>query len=249
MTVPAAGRTLDIIEIFARERRPMSVSTIAKATDMPLSSCHGLVKTLESRGYLMESKTQGGYYMTRLLGHLVRAIEEFDPLPGWIVPGLAEMRDQCLETVVLAKLTGDNASYVEVLESEQSIRFIVRVGDTRPLYASAVGKALLGAMPDDERDAMIDGIAFTRRGKKSITSRAALLKDLEASRARGWYMTAGEYFDDVSAVADAMRIGKEYYAVAIAGPSARIEAALDKHVKLITAFTRNWRASFDTRGG
>ncbi|MCA7082936.1 IclR family transcriptional regulator [Cupriavidus cauae] len=247
MTVPAAGRTLDIIETFARERRPMSVSMLAKATGMPLSSCHGLVKTLEARGYLMESKTQGGYYMTRLLGHLARSIEEFDPLPDWIVPALAEMRDKCEETVVLAKLVGATAQYVEVLESEQSIRFIVRVGDTRPLYASAVGKALLGTMPDDERDAMIAGMQFARRSRKSISSRAALLKDLEASRARGWYMSSGEYFDDVSAVADAMRIGKEYYAVAIAGPSTRIEPALDRHVKLITAFARNWRASFETR--
>ncbi|TXI79259.1 MULTISPECIES: IclR family transcriptional regulator [unclassified Cupriavidus] len=247
MTVPAAGRTLDIIEIFARERRPMSVSVLAKATGMPLSSCHGLVKTLESRGYLMESKTQGGYYMTRLLGHLARSIEEFDPLPDWVVPQLADMRDKCAETVVLAKLVGNHATYVEVLESEQSIRFIVRVGDTRPLHASAVGKALLGAMPPEEREAMLAEVQFVKRGRKSITTRAALLKDLETSRARGWYMSSGEYFDDVSAVADAMRVGKEYYAVAIAGPSSRIEPALDRYAKLVTAFTRNWRSAFEVR--
>lgn len=244
MTVPAAGRTLDIIEIFARERRPMSVSVLAKATGMPLSSCHGLIKTLESRGYLMESKTQGGYYMTRLLGHLARAIEEFDPLPDWVVPQLAEMRDKCSETVVLAKLVDDHATYVEVLESEQSIRFIVRVGDTRPLYASAVGKALLGAMTVEEREVLLADVDFVKRGKKSMTSRAALLKDLEVSRARGWYMSSGEYFDDVSAVADAMRIGKEYYAVAIAGPSARIEPTLERHARLVTAFTKAWRSAF-----
>lgn len=247
MTVPAAGRTLDIIEIFARERRPMSVSVLAKATGMPLSSCHGLVKTLEARGYLMESKTQGGYYMTRLLGHLASAIEEFDPLPDWVVPQLAEMRDKCEETVVLAKLTGDHATYVEVLESEQSIRFIVRVGDSRPLYASAVGKALLGTMTPEEREALLAGVKFVKRGKKSITTRAGLLKDLEDSQSRGWYMSQGEYFDDVSAVADAMRVGKEYYAVAIAGPSSRIEPVLDRYAKMVTAFTRNWRSAFEAR--
>ena len=59
MTVPAAARTLDIFEVFARERRPLSVSGLAKATNMPLSSCHGLIKTLEARGYLVESKSQG----------------------------------------------------------------------------------------------------------------------------------------------------------------------------------------------
>lgn len=225
----------------------MSVSVLAKATGMPLSSCHGLVKTLESRGYLMESKTQGGYYMTRLLGHLARSIEEFDPLPDWVVPQLADMRDKCAETVVLAKLVGNHATYVEVLESEQSIRFIVRVGDTRPLHASAVGKALLGAMPPEEREAMLAEVQFVKRGRKSITTRAALLKDLETSRARGWYMSSGEYFDDVSAVADAMRVGKEYYAVAIAGPSSRIEPALDRYAKLVTAFTRNWRSAFEVR--
>lgn len=242
MTVPAASRTLDILEVFARERRPLSMSALAKATCMPLSSCHGLVKTLEARGYLIESKTQGGYYVSRLLGHLVRAIEEFDPLPDWIVPALADMRDACAETVVLAKLVGNVAAYVEVLESAQSIRFIVRVGDTRPLHASAVGKALLGEMPDAERDAQLAGASFAKRSQKTITSRASLLEDLRVSRERGWYMTHGEFFDDVSAIARAMKIGNEYYAYAIAGPSTRIEAALDKHVRHVTSFARKWNA-------
>ncbi len=242
MTVPAASRTLDIFEVFAREKRSLSVSAIAKATGMPLSSCHGLVKTLETRGYLIESKTQGGFYVSRLLSHVVRAIEEFDPLPDWMVPALANMRDTCSETVVLAKLIGTHASYVEVLESAQSIRFIVRVGDTRPLYASAVGKALLGTMPDTERDAMLAAQPLVKRNRQTITNRAALLKDIEISRARGWYMTRGEFFDDVSAVANAVRIGDEYYAFAIAGPSTRIEPALDKHVKLIAGFAKSCKS-------
>jgi IclR family acetate operon transcriptional repressor len=247
MTVPAASRTLDIIEVFARERRPLSVSAIARATGMPLSSCHGLVKTLETRGYLIESKTQGGYYVSRLLSHLVRSIEEYDPLPDWMVPALAAMRDTCAETVVLAKLTDTYASYVEVLESAQSIRFIVSVGDTRPLYASAVGKALLGVLPEAERETLLASEPFAKRNRQTITSRAALLKDVETSRARGWYMTRGEFFDDVSAIADAIRIGDEYYAFAIAGPSTRIEPALERHVKLITAFAKTCRANLDVQ--
>jgi DNA-binding IclR family transcriptional regulator len=242
MTVPAADRTLDIFEIFARERRPLSVSGLAKAANMPLSSCHGLVKTLEARGYLVESKSQGGYYVGRLLGHVTRAIEEFDPLPEWIVPTLGELRDACAETVVLAKLTGTGATYVEVLESARSIRFIVRVGDSRPLHASAVGKALLGALRPEDCAARVAQLPLQKRNPHTLDSRAALLEDLAESRERGWFRTIGEYFEDVSALAAPLVVGDEFYAFAIAGPSARIDPLLEQHVQRLCATASTCRA-------
>lgn len=244
MTVPAASRTLDILEVFARERRPLSVSAIAKATGMPLSSCHGLVKTLETRGYLFESKAHGGYYFSRLLGQLAHAIGKFDPLPEWLVPALAQLRDACSETVVLAQLTGTQASYVEVFESTRALRFAASVGDTLPLHASAVGLALLGALPARERDLLLQGERVLRCCRVRVRNKA-LLEELEASRARGWYRMRGEGIggvEDVSAIADALAIGGEYYAFAIVGPSARIERSLERHVELLTAFSRACRA-------
>lgn len=241
MTVPAAARTLDVIEAFARERRPMTVSALAKAIGMPVSSCHGLVKTLQDRGYLLEVAAQGGYYFTKALAHRAADIGTYDPLPSWVVPALVAIRDRCNETVLLAKLVDSVAVYVEVMESAQSVRYIAKVGDRRPLYASAVGKALLASVPDDRRAAVIDSLQFVKRSTHTLASKSAVISDIRKGLNRGWFMTRGEYLEDVTAVAVPFMLGGEHFACGIAGPSNRMESKIAAHVKLIERFAHERR--------
>jgi IclR family transcriptional regulator, acetate operon repressor len=236
MTVPAAGRVLDVIEVFARVRRPMTVTALAKMLELPASSCHGLVKTLEERGYLIKLAEPAGYYFSKRLEQLTQRIGGYDPLPSWVIPALEATRDAADETTLLARMTGLNAVYVEVLESAQSVRYIAQVGDLRPLYASAAGKALLGSLPPDERAAVVSEIELVKRNPRTIVKRSALLQDLETSEQRGWYKTSGEFLSDVTAVAAPVQLGQERYAIVIAGPSARMEPKLKSHVQLIKAF-------------
>jgi len=239
MSVPAAARTLDLIEAFARERQPMTVSKLAKVTGMPVSSCHGLVKTLQERGYLVEVAAQGGYYFTKALAHRATDIGAYDPLPSWVVPALGVIRNLCNETVLLAKLVDSVAIYVEVLESAQSVRYIAKVGDRRPLYASAAGKALLASLPEERRAAIIDNLRFVKRSSRTLASKAAVVSDLREGLDRGWFMTRGEYLDDVTAVAVPVMLGGEHFACGIAGPSHRMEGNLPAHVKRIKRFGGN----------
>ena len=219
----------------------MTVTMLAKILDIPASSCHGLVKTLEDRGYLTNLKEQGGYYFTKRLEQHALRIAGFSPLPGWVLPALEQIRDEAEETALLAKQSGLSAVYVEVLESAQSIRYIAQVGDLRPLYASAAGKSLLGAMPLDEREAMLDRIPLLKRNSSTIVTRQALNADLAESIQRGWFLTRGEFIPDVTAVGAPVTLSGETYAVVVAGPSARMDACLEKHVKLIARFSQRAR--------
>lgn len=238
MSVPAALRTLDLIEAFSEARRPMTISALAKRLGLPPSSCHGLVKTLEERGYLVEHETLGGYYFTKRLEEHARRIGGYEPLPAWILPALAALREKCGETVLLSKLSGTNAVYVEVLQSMQSVRYMAEVGDVRPLYASAAGKALLGCLPEGERLALVKGMKMVKRSQRTITTQKELLHDIDLSLQRGWFMTRGEYLADVCAISVPLHLSGECYAVVIAGPLNRVEPRLQQHVKLITAVAR-----------
>jgi IclR family transcriptional regulator, acetate operon repressor len=239
MTVPAASRILDIIEAFARERRPMSVSALASATGIPVSSCHGLVKTLEERGYVFEVKSQGGFYLTKLLANQLSAISNYDPLPPWVAPALETIRDRSNETILFAKLVNAAALYIEVFESKQYVRYIVKVGDIRPLYASAAGKALLASLDDKTRMAIIDRIKFTKYTERTISDKQELIAHLQEWTPKGWFISREDYLEEVHAVAVPIVIGGEHYACAIAGPAHRIEENLDEHVKLIKSFGPN----------
>jgi DNA-binding IclR family transcriptional regulator len=101
-------------------------------------------------------------------------IAGFTPLPDWVLPALEKIRDEAEETTLLAKLSGVNAVYLEIFESAQSIRYIAQVDDLRPLYASAAGKSLLGAMSTEDREAVLARIPLVKRNANTIVTRTAL---------------------------------------------------------------------------
>ena len=236
MTVPAVSRTLDLIEAFSQVRRPMTVSALAKLLNLPPSSCHGIVKTLEERGYLVDLKKQGGYYFTKRFQMHAQLIAAYDPLPDWLHPALAVLRDAAGETVLLAKLADQRAVYLEVFESGQSVRYIAQVGDTRPLHASAAGKALLGGLSTSQRNAMILEMDLARHNDKTVGTPEELIANIEQSIARGWFLTEGEYLSEVTALAIPLMVGNELYAVVIAGPGIRLCNRLDTLSELLLDF-------------
>ena len=233
MNVKTAGRTLDLFEAFAREGKPLSLSQLARAIDAPVSSCFGIVRTLEARGYLYEVKARGGFYPPRLLFEQARVIASHDPLAERFVPLLEKLRDQTGETVLLSKRLDRQAVYLVVLDSLHSIRYSPKVGEFRPLHASASGKALLGSLTPVLRNEMLSGMKLPRVTSRTITSRATLEADLEQGRARGWYVTHGETVADLMAVAVAVTLSGETYSVALAGPMHRMDSALKRYAKLL----------------
>ena len=233
--VKAADRTLDLFEAFRAAGRPMNLSELANAMGMPVSSCHVLVATLISRGYLCPVGTQRAYYPTRVLFDLARDLLARDPILGKVSSHLEGLRDKSGETVVLAKRLGKQAFYVDVLESPKTIRFSAEASVLRSLHSSALGKALLGRLPLEERTRMIESLELERVTSNTISSPRKLLADVAAGEARGWHMTRGESVDDVAAVARAVQLGGEDYAVAVAGPLQRMEPMMERHAKLLSA--------------
>lgn len=234
MNVKTAGRTLDLFEAFARAGKPLSLSQLARAIGAPVSSCFGIVRTLEARGYLYEIQARGGFYPTKLLFERARVIAANDPLAGRLVPLLEKLREQTGETVLLAKRIERQAVYLEVLESPHGIRYSPKVGEFRPLHAGASGKALLGGLAPELRRELLGGMKLPRVTSKTITSRAALEADLKLARARGWYVTRGETVADLMAVAVPVTVNGETYSVALAGPMQRMESNLKRQAKLLT---------------
>jgi hypothetical protein len=66
MSVKTALRVIEIIETFAREKRALPLSELARLLDVPVSSCLALIRTLTGLGYLYETGRRQGYYPSAL---------------------------------------------------------------------------------------------------------------------------------------------------------------------------------------
>ncbi len=220
--VPAAARTLDVLEAFRTARRPLSLSELARLTGIPVSTCHGLVRTLERRGFLYYPSPREAY-PTRKLLEIARDIDAHDPVVVRLAPALASLRDETQETVILGMRQGDAALYLLVLDSPHIVRYTARAGEFKPLHSSSIGKSFLGAMPDEGLDAWLKSHPLPRVTANTVTSVRALKRDLQESRARGYYITRGENVADVMAVAAPVHAGSPELAIAIAGPLHRMK--------------------------
>lgn len=241
MDVKTAGRTVDLFENFAKSREPMTLSEIARVLQAPQSSCFNLLRALEARGYLYSVGGAKRIYPTRKLFDIADMIVSNEPIVPRLAPLLNELRDECLETVILGARQGDKVIYLAVVEGPQTIRYISRAGEIKPLHASAIGKAILMSMAAAEREKLLHKLKLKKITDRTITSTEALLKDIQVSEQRGYTQTKGENVVDVMAVAVPIRVDKLSYAIAVAGPVSRLEPEAAAHAKRIKRLFADFR--------
>lgn len=191
------NRTLDFFELFAEQKSPLSLTELMRALDIPMSSCHDVVRALEARGYLYEVKARGGYYPTARLYEVAKAIMENDPVTLRAEPILAELSQRLSASVSLGKAKGTQLTYLLAVASPTPLRFHVKVGDNvRNLYATSAGKAVLASFPPAERKKIVSELTLTPLTPATITSKTALLKDVEEGDKRGWFINREESVED-----------------------------------------------------
>ena len=228
-------RTLDLIELFAKEKRPLTLSDIAHLLKIPLSSCYDVVRAMLARGYIYELAPRAGYYPTSRLYILGEEIGNSDPVLTRAELMLRSLRDKLDESVLLAKVSGMTATYLLAFEPTHPLRMLVQIGDkVRSLHATSAGKALLGGLDEHALKAFFKTAKLAPLTKKTITSKAALLKNIEIGKKRRWCLNSEESENGVTTVSSTFRWNSSTYIVTIAGPSARLDQKLDRVAELLT---------------
>jgi DNA-binding IclR family transcriptional regulator len=230
-SVKTALRVIEIMEIYAREGRSLTLTELAKLLGAPMSSCLGLIRTLASLGYLYETGRRQGYYPTSRLLDIAQRISRNDPLLERVQPVLEALRDATGETVIFGKLQDDGrVLYLEVRESLNPVRYTATPGEARDVHVNSIGRAILGAMTAQARDAALSAADFTPRTGRTLTSRAALEEALRRWQEQGWYPNFGESFPDLGAIAVPVELGGVIYGVSVAGPIHRVESIIEPAV-------------------
>jgi DNA-binding IclR family transcriptional regulator len=238
------NRTLEVFEIFAEQKRPLLLTDLVKLLDIPLSSCHDVVRALEERGYLYEVRHRGGYYPTARLLHLARAIVEHDPVALRAGPVLEQLSQQLQASASLARAKGAQLTYLAVSLPSDPLRFTVSVGDSvRNLYATSAGKAYLGSLPEGERERLVRSLEMTPLTHATMRSHDALLQDLRDSEARGWFVNREESVEDALTLSARLTWSGAVYIVTVAGTLKRMERQVEAAAAAVVAAAREIQAS------
>ena len=214
-------RGLDVLETFRKAGKQLSLSELSRLSNIPLSTCHGVVKALEKQGFLYFASSREAY-PTRKLWDLAAEIDSKDPIATRLAPSLSALRDDAGETSILGIRQGNAVLYLLVFESAQTIRYTAHAGERKPLHSSAIGKVMVGAMSDEERVVWLQEQPLARVTERTITSARRLRADISSAYQRGYFVTRGENVEDVMAIAAPVRLAGTTFGVAIAGPLHRM---------------------------
>jgi len=230
-----ADRTLDVFEMFGRERQPLNLSDLSRLLRIPMSSCHDLVRTLQSRGYLYEIGPRAGYYPTARLKYLGTSIVDDDPLLKSAEMLLRTLRDALDESIFLSKAHGFQATYLMVFEATQPLRVMRKVGDeVGPLYAKSAGKALLARLDPRARAEYFKSTELTALTDRTKVTEKTIMQEVDEGLARGWFSNNGDSLDGVGSISASFVWNGGIYIVTVAAPMNRIEKRMEEIAIMVT---------------
>lgn len=222
MDMKQAGQVIDLLEFFERVGQPASMTDICKELGWPKSSTFKLLGALAGRGYLYEPYSRGMYYPSPKWTSVIEAISRQEPVPIELRELLHAVARATDETVVLASISGQNALFVEAIEADNAVRYAAQVGKLVPLYATAVGRALLAQLPESERSAVLAKAAFTRFTAETLMTPAEVETEIVKGLERGYFEGKGELNVDLGGIAMPVFSPGRPLALMVAGPLHRI---------------------------
>lgn len=228
MRVRQIENMLDLVEVYARERAPMTLSEIARQLGIPKSSAFNVIETLMQRGFLYETRPRAGYYPTSLLLELSRSISDADPLLQRLHPELEALAAATGETALLSMREGGEIIYLDVVESASAIRYFAKVGQRRPLHTTSSGKAILSTFSDSDRRKILSDI-YASQAQQSMAIEA-VQRDIDACIERGWSEDIGATMTDVMGFGVPISTNRWRLGLALAGPIYRMQAARERLV-------------------
>jgi DNA-binding IclR family transcriptional regulator len=230
------ARTVDFLELFAAQKRPLSHTEIARLLNIPPSSCHDVLQELLKRGYLYELTARGGFYPTLRLFEIAKTIADHDPVALRADALLRTLRDKIDESILLAKVNGLGATYLLSIEPSHPLRYLANVGDSvRHIHATSAGKALLAALDEQSLGTYLKSATLPSLTPHTITSKAALREELAAGNRRGWFLNREESLEGVTTLSARFTWTAAIYIVTIAGPTSRLAPKLRQAADLLTS--------------
>ena len=214
-------RVIQILEALCASPRPVGLAHLSRVLDAPKSSIAALLRGLVEADFVVSS--EGAYRLGSgafgLGSALLEARRRFQS-SDVVREGMRRLADRTGETVLFAVRDKGavTMTYVDVIESYNAVRFAVSVGDRRPLYCTAGGRALLAAESGED-------LKPQRLTVHTATNKRRLAEAIEAAREGGVAQTVDQASDGVTGTAAVIRdaAGTVIGALIVAAPSSRLQ--------------------------
>jgi DNA-binding IclR family transcriptional regulator len=180
--IQVISRAAQVLRALDGAPEGLSLSQLAERVALPRSTVHRLTTALAAEGLVAAASPNGrvrlGPELTRLAIGARRDIRQE------LRPFMEQLFERLNETIDCAILDGDHLRFVDQIAAPHRLRAVSAVGAVFPLHCTANGKAILAALPPAALGDVLPA-RLERFTEHTITTRAALLRELESVRETG----------------------------------------------------------------
>jgi IclR family pca regulon transcriptional regulator len=201
--VGSLAKGLSVIRVFGKDTPEMSVSEVARATETTRAAARRFLLTLHALGYV---QSDGRLY--RLAPKTLELGFSFLSSHSWLSiasPLLDRLKASLGESVSVTVLEDTEVVYLAKFPADRVMTLSMDVGSRRPAYCTAMGRALLGELPEPEARRILDASDIRAWTDRTVTDREALMAEFRKARRQGYAVIDQELEDGLVAVSVPLR--------------------------------------------
>jgi IclR family transcriptional regulator, acetate operon repressor len=148
--IQSVQRALRLLEVISEHDGRARAKEIARVAGLPLGTTYHLLRTCAHEGWLQ--RLDDGSYV---LGHRIDVVREHGTAARGVAharPALEWLRDELGGAVYLARYVDGEIVVAEIVDSARAPRIDLWVGIHDAAHATALGKCILGQLPDADRE-------------------------------------------------------------------------------------------------
>jgi IclR family pca regulon transcriptional regulator len=188
--VEALARGLTVIRSFGHDRSAMTLSDVARATNLPKPTARRVLHTLVDLGY---AETDGRLFqLTPAVLSIAAAYLGSDLVSTVLQPACERINKATGESCFVTVLDGQDIVFIAHASSRFPIGLVSSVGMRMPAFSTAAGRVMLGMLPDSELDQRLKSLRLKEATKFTLTDKSKLRSAILRGRSDGYCMTKQE---------------------------------------------------------
>ncbi|GAB3291197.1 IclR family transcriptional regulator domain-containing protein [Parasphingorhabdus pacifica] len=201
--VQSLARGLMVIRAFDETRPEMTLSEVARSTELSRAAARRFLHTLAQLGYVW---TDGRVFaLTPRVLELGFSYLSSISLPEIAQPHLEQLVSSVHESASVSVLDGDDIVYIARVPTSRIMTVSINIGTRFPAYATSMGRVMLAHLPDEEREGFLVRTHPRPLGPHTVATAEDLRRELELIRQQGWALVDQELEAGLRSVAAPIR--------------------------------------------
>lgn len=220
--IASLEKGMRVLELLSAQNE-LSVSAVAAQLGFNRAASHRFLATLRDLGYVEKNENHRYHLTFKILELGMKVANRFEIRT--VARGyMQELSRAFNETVNLGIWKEQRVFHLDKIDSPEILRIDTPLGSWAPAYCTALGKAVLAYLPQDELETYLKTVRLVPHSSGTITSKKKLRQELIKVLQQGYAVDDEELSSGLRCVAAPVfdHTGHVRYSLSVSAPSSRM---------------------------